>query len=182
MTWININGKLKWLWLIYSTPLSTIFQLYRSGQFYWWREPEYPYKTIDLSQVTDKLYHIMLHRVHLAWAGFELTTLMVIGTDCIGSCKSNYQYTHSSLEKLRGNSTSWQWNQRTKLSYSCTFMLIWLYGLNRLTNLGYSCKFTSFWAWRPSSQHRIARRNHNSLNMSFTKAILDTAHMAVFVA
>ena len=24
------------------------------------------------------------------WSGFELTTLVVIGTDCIGSCKSNY--------------------------------------------------------------------------------------------
>ena len=32
---------------------------------------------------------MMLHRVHLAWAGFELT-LVVIGTDCIGSYKSNY--------------------------------------------------------------------------------------------
>jgi hypothetical protein len=28
--------------------------------------------------------------VHLALAWFELTTLAVIGTDCIGSCKSNY--------------------------------------------------------------------------------------------
>jgi hypothetical protein len=36
------------------------------------------------------LYHIILYRVHLAWVGFELTTLHVIGTDCIGSCKSNY--------------------------------------------------------------------------------------------
>jgi len=26
----------------------------------------------------------------LTWVGFELTTLMVIGTDCTGSCKSNY--------------------------------------------------------------------------------------------
>ena len=33
---------------------------------------------------------ICVYRVHLAWAGFEFTTLVVIGTNRIGSCKSNY--------------------------------------------------------------------------------------------
>jgi hypothetical protein len=45
----------------------------------------------DLPQVTNKLYHIMLY-TSPSRARFELTTLVVIGTDCIGtcSCKSNY--------------------------------------------------------------------------------------------
>ena len=40
---------------------STIFQLYRGGQFYWWRQPEDPGNPIDLSKVPDKRYQKMFY-------------------------------------------------------------------------------------------------------------------------
>jgi hypothetical protein len=66
-----------------SNHLVSVYYTYCNQNFSARRKP-------PTCQVTDKLYHTMMHRVHLAWAGFELTTLVVIGTDCIGRCKSNY--------------------------------------------------------------------------------------------
>ena len=68
MIWVGGGGGGVWC----LTELSIIFPIYRGSPFYLWRKTEFPEKTTD----TDKRYHIMLYRAHLAWAGFELTTLV----------------------------------------------------------------------------------------------------------
>jgi hypothetical protein len=93
----------KALWFYYSQRLLNYFSFQyfdfmctlrnRGGQFYWWRKPEYQEKTIDLPQVTDKLYHIMqIHLVfleyyHVIWLWRHIT-VVDINTGHWSSCPS----------------------------------------------------------------------------------------------
>ena len=45
------------------TSLSTIFQLYRGGQFYWWRKQKYLEKTTDYHKTLTKFFFKDLRKV-----------------------------------------------------------------------------------------------------------------------
>jgi hypothetical protein len=73
----------------------------------------------------------------MPWAGFELTTLMMIGTDWIGSCKSNYHMITTMMHILLSVASEvwsyysgclwWEWpykNRTSVLIFQYHFLLL----------------------------------------------------------
>jgi hypothetical protein len=61
-------------------------------------------------------YHIMLYRVHLACMGFELATLVMMGTDYIGSYESNYHMITTTTTPIHGICQCWNVNDVDTMS------------------------------------------------------------------
>ena len=70
---------------------SKIFQLYHGSLFYWGEETGVPGENHSpVASHLQALSHVVSN-TPLNERGFELTTLVLIGPHCSGSCKSNYQ-------------------------------------------------------------------------------------------
>jgi hypothetical protein len=69
-----------------SCSFLTIFELYRGGQFYLWRKPEYLEKTTNLPQAQHAMSGI--------------PTLVAIGTDCIGTLYDYHDITQILLRMV----------------------------------------------------------------------------------
>jgi hypothetical protein len=61
---------------------------------------------VEETRVPDKLHHIMLYRLHLVMKGVR--THNIRGTDCTGSCKSNYHTITTTTAPCQIDSLSYQ--------------------------------------------------------------------------
>ena len=76
--------------LVYLTPLSTTLQLYCGASFTGRGNQNTRRKPPTCRKSLTKFITQLCIGYTSPSAGFELTTLVVIGIDCTGSCKSNY--------------------------------------------------------------------------------------------
>jgi hypothetical protein len=110
------------------------------------------FKTTNLPQVTDKLFHsknIMLYRVHLTWAGFELTALVVIYRHWLHNASTIRPLPRCRLiksipfGKYRRYSIAFGYNGKVSSVKEFSFYFKFVYFYRRLACFTRSCHFVS---------------------------------------
>jgi hypothetical protein len=92
---------------------------------------EYPKKTIDLSQVTGKLYHIIFIVYTSSWTGFKLRHIsigfFVVYIDTGSSVPGVPSKSRDLVDENNKTLTEWKWIETTVL-FTYIFCLIFLKG------------------------------------------------------
>ena len=147
-SWIKNTIIGSWLW--YLTPLSTIFQLYYGGKFYWWRKPYYAErKKIQLSLCHNLTSINILRRCLVGWWFFctPFQIFMYIGQNgCNSICwQYNQLFLQQTLSSLMLSCLGSRWNRwfyfrisridQAESCYEWTKYLLWYLHGNNLSKV-----------------------------------------------
>ena len=140
---ILIYFEFNLVWFVVFNATFNKFQLYRGAQFYWWVNQSTGVKPPTCHKALT-IFITMLYRVHLAISGIQTHNVVVIGTDCTGSCKSNYHMITATMalnwielsialvqavsSNLCGKKEENKWTKKlhTKNTHHETYILIYL--------------------------------------------------------
>jgi hypothetical protein len=129
----------EWSGLWWLTPLSSIFQLYRGGQLFV-EETGVPGENNRLVASNQCCIEYTS-----PGTGFALTTLVVICTDCTGSCKSNYHTITTTTAPTKEWITKMVIKQLGQISRSFS-SYFFLYSGNSIFVASFVCPSTNgFW-------------------------------------
>ena len=101
-SWINRNHKGSGFWCL--TSLSTAFQLYRGDQLYWCSKLEYPEKNPPTCHKSLTNFFTSSTPRHERGSNYNISG--EIGTDWIGSYKSNYHIITTTMQPYPRNHVS----------------------------------------------------------------------------
>jgi hypothetical protein len=124
----------------------------------------------------------MLYRVHLTWARFELTTLVVIRTDCTGSWKANYHTITTTPEILFKKRQHHIWIIKSILFWTSSNLIL---SLHQMFLQNHGLYFAHIRRWSKtkigiSFEHWTNMEFHNQITIIVPWIILNLVYLYLF--